>query len=185
MISETESHLRILLNGFKYYRKSGYKLASGDTSPYFYDIKTAMGNSQIIYEMCVAIEKKIQNYDKIKSVGGIETGSIPIASAFVLYHSLITNTDLNFFYIRKEKKVNGTEKMIEGMMRSHSVIIEDVMTKGNTVKNALDIANDNCQKVDLVIPIIFRGDEGDKLKLQMKLKVVIDPIFYEKDFNEV
>ena len=74
--------------------------------------------------------------------------------------------------------------MIEGILKPKSILIEDVMTKGNTVKSALEIAKINCQKIDLVIPIIFRGTPQDICDLQKKLKVEIDPLFYEAEFDD-
>ncbi len=176
--------LKHLLTGYKYYKNSGYKLSSGKYSNYYYDLKLAIGNSEILYQICSEIFKKITDLPKIKSIGGIETGSIPIASAFVLYYSIISSRELNFFYIRKEKKSYGTEKMIEGVLSPHAVLIDDVMMQGNSVKNALYTAKENNQRIDMVIPIIYRGDDKSLLKLEKNLKVIIDPIFMEKDFIE-
>lgn len=174
--------LRINLKGFKYYKKSGFKLASGKTSPFYFDVKMAMGNSQIMYEICSEINKKLGNYKKINSVGGIESGSIPIASAFVLYHSIVNNSNINFFYIRKMQREHGTEKIIEGIMKPDAVLLEDVMTRGISVRDAIMTAKENQQKVSLVIPIIFRGTKEDKIDIQRFVGTPIDPIFYEEHF---
>jgi len=179
-----ELGLKEQLSRFKFYKKSGYKLSSGKYSNFYYDLKLAIGNPEILYQICSEIFKKITDDEKIKSVGGIETGSIPIASAFVLYCSIISKRKLGFFYIRKEIKSYGTEKMIEGVLRPNAVLIDDVMMQGNSVKDALYTVKESHQRIDKVIPIIYRGDDESLLNLQQRLKVVIDPIFMEKDFIE-
>ena len=179
-----ELGLKALLTGFKFYKKSGYKLSSGKYSNFYYDLKLAIGNPEILYQICGEIFKKVSDDEKIKSIGGIETGSIPIASAFVLYYSIISKRKLSFYYIRKERKSYGTEKMIEGVLRPSAVLIDDVMMQGNSVKEALYTAKENHQRIDKVIPIIYRGDDESLSNLQQRLKVVIDPIFMEKDFIE-
>jgi len=176
--------LKALLSGYKFYKKSGYKLSSGKYSNFYYDLKLAIGNPDVLYQICGEIFKKITDNNKINSIGGIETGSIPIASAFVLYYSIISDRKLSFYYIRKERKSYGTEKMIEGVLRPDAVLIDDVMMQGNSVKNALYTAKENHQRIDMVIPIIYRGDDESLSNLQQRLKVVIDPIFMEKDFAE-
>ena len=174
--------LRINLKGFKYYKKSGFILASGRTSPFYFDIKMAMGNSQLLYEFCSQLNKKLENYEEINSIGGIESGSIPIASAFALYHSIVNNSNINLFYIRKMRHDHGTEKMIEGIMKPNAVLLEDVMTKGTSVRDAVKTAKDNQQKISLVVPIIFRGTPDDKAEVQKFVGAPIDPMFYEEDF---
>ena len=185
-LSETQNKLFLKnsLKGFRYYKKSGFKLASGEMSPYFFDIKMAIGNSQILYDICCALQAKLESYYKIKSIGGIEMGSVPIASAFALYNSILCNSTPNFFYVRKEKKDHGTEKMIEGIIQPNAVLIEDVMTTGKTVGNALRILSDNGQKINVVTPIIFRGTPQDICDLEKKLHVKIEPVFYEAEFND-
>lgn len=174
--------LRIGLKRYKYYRKSGFKLASGVTSPFYFDLKLAIGNSEILYSICIQIKNKLRDHSEIKSIGGIESGSSPIASAFVIYDAIANNSDLNFFYIRKEKSGHGTEKMIEGVINPPSVLVEDVMTKGNSVRYAIKTAKDNYKKINLVIPIIFRGTRENKTEMEKYVGAKIDPIFYEEDF---
>lgn len=174
--------LRINLKGFKYYKKSGFKLASGIISPFYFDVKMAMGNSQIMYDICSELNKKLEKYKGINSIGGIESGSIPVASAFTLYHRIINNSNINFFYIRKMQREHGTEKIIEGIMKPDAVLIEDVMTRGVSVRDAIMTAKQNQHKISLVIPIIFRGTKKDKIEIQRFVGAPIDPIFYEEDF---
>ena len=72
----------------------------------------------------------------IESVGGIETGSIPLAAM------IAADSNISYFYIRKKRKLHGLEKLIEGSLIPPAVLVDDVVTTGETMIRAGEIMKD-------------------------------------------
>ena len=73
------------------------------------------------------------------AVGGLTLGADPIACA-ISYASASTSAPVRAFTVRKEPKVHGTGKLIEGAFREGDrvVVIEDTITTGGSAKKAID-----------------------------------------------
>ncbi|HTR76897.1 MAG TPA: orotate phosphoribosyltransferase, partial [Gemmatimonadaceae bacterium] len=72
------------------------------------------------------------------AVGGLTLGADPIAYA-ISYASALAGGSLRAFTVRKEAKAHGMGKRIEGPFRSGDrvVVIEDVITTGESARNAI------------------------------------------------
>lgn len=88
-------------------------------------------------------------------IAGIVLGSIPLATA------LSIDTGIPYVMIRKKKKDHGTEKLIEGSLdRGDKVlVIEDVITTGESSINAIKLLRDAGAIVTNVISVVSR-EEG-------------------------
>ncbi len=100
--------MKQLINKEGLLKNGDFTLASMTKSSFYFDIKKiAMFKvGKILIGKC--IHELIKN-DKIDSVGGIESGAIPIVDA-VVEHS---NIDRGF-YVKKAVKDHGTQKVIDG-----------------------------------------------------------------------
>ena len=138
------------------------KLTSGSTSNMYFDMRRFASDPEALG----IIVKTAYQYavgKNAKSVGGIEPGSIGLASA-ISYHSWIMhnkdekNLPLNWFYVRKTAKSHGTKKQIEGIAKSPAVLIEDVVTTGTSLLNAIHVVEK--AKIDCcgAIAILSRND---------------------------
>ena len=138
-----------------------FKLASGGSSHVFFDCKLVTqdpGGIELIAEL---IFDRVSKW-RIDSIGGIQTGAIPICTAVALL-SYLKKNPIQAFWVRQEKKSHGTEKWVEGNLAPGSkvVVIDDVTTKGNSVFEAIErVLELNCKIVE-VISLVDR-EEGPK-----------------------
>ncbi|MBW9220049.1 orotate phosphoribosyltransferase [Methanothermococcus sp. SCGC AD-155-N22] len=144
-------------------------LSSGKRSNYYIDIKRAITDPRILK----TIAKMISNYidEELKNenlkIGGIELGSVPIATAVSL------ETEKELIIIRKKSKDYGTKSKIEGDLKEGDMVIlvEDVTTTGGNVIKAVEEIRSMGGVVDRVFVVVDRGEEAkDNLeKIGVKL----------------
>jgi orotate phosphoribosyltransferase len=148
-------------------KKSGekpFKLASGGSSYIFFDCKLVTQDPQGIDLIAELIFDRVSKLG-IDSIGGIQTGAIPICTAVALL-SYIKKNPIQAFWVRQEKKSHGTEKWIEGDLAPGSkvVVIDDVTTKGNSVFEAIErVLELNCRIIE-VISLVDR-EEGARTRI--------------------
>jgi orotate phosphoribosyltransferase len=160
--------LKEIFNDKAFLRKkpgeSPFKLASGGTSLVFFDCKRVTQDPEGISLISDLIFERISDY-AVDSIGGIQTGAIPIETA-VAQLSFAKKKPIQGFWVREEKKTHGTEKWIEGNLepRSNVVIVEDVTTRGNSVFQSIDKARELECKILEVISLVDR-EEGARQRL--------------------
>jgi uridine monophosphate synthetase len=117
-----------------------FTLKSGETSKYYYDLKNIISNPSLIKQIG---DKLYSLFDEFDIICGIPYGGLPIA----LYISITYNKPM--IYIRDKVKEYGTGKLIEGTYNrtDRCVIIDDVITSGKSVEEAVQILKD---KVSIV-----------------------------------
>lgn len=158
----------ILSRSFKYTKNPTFKLASGKKSSFYFNCKPTtlspegeflIGN--LLYGL-IESEKKW----KVKAIGGLTLGADPIANA-IAYTSHIKGAPLEAFVVRKEPKKHGTMQWIEGYVKKGDkvLIVEDVITTGNSTKKAIHRARKCGLKVMGVIVLIDR-EEGGKEEIE-------------------
>jgi orotate phosphoribosyltransferase len=116
-----------------------FKLSSGELSHYYYNSKNCILDPQGLDIISDLLLKKVRKF-QVKSIGGIETGSIPLATAICLRSSLTESDPLSAFFVRKEPKRHGPQSdgplaYFEGNAVSPIVIVDDVITTGKSVIN--------------------------------------------------
>lgn len=137
-------------------------LSSGQPSNYYFDCRTTTldpdGASLIADELLDIIEKLPE---PPTAVGGLTLGADPIIGA-VMMRALERGRRLQSFYVRKESKEHGTRKLVENPPPAGSrvVIVEDVVTTGNSVIKALDQAEKIGCRVVAVMCLLDRLDGG-------------------------
>ncbi|HEY8666905.1 MAG TPA: phosphoribosyltransferase family protein, partial [Tepidisphaeraceae bacterium] len=95
----------------------------------------------------------------IDAVGGMDMGATPIVGA-VAVESLRSGRPLPTFIVRKEVKAHGTMKEIEGPIPSSPcqvVILDDVVTTGDSIIKAIDAVERANHKVLLAISVLDRN----------------------------
>jgi orotate phosphoribosyltransferase len=156
-------------------------LTSGEKSNYYYDLKMVMADStgaSLIGELLYDI---IEREFAAKSVGGLEMGAIPISTA-VIVKSFERRKYLGMrqFIVRKKAKMHGSEKKVEGYLIDPVVIVDDVMTKGNSVVQAIDAVRNAGYNVAGVVLVIDREDPMNLIKDKIKYF----SLFNHSDFKE-
>jgi len=143
-------------------RRGTFTLASGRQSSLYIDARiTTMspdGLALIGPLGLLAIEGAGWGVD---AIGGLTLGADPIACA-VSYASASTSRPLRAFTVRKEPKVHGTGKLIEGPFRSgdHVAVIEDTITTGGSARKAIDAVRASGGVVIGVLALVDREEGG-------------------------
>jgi len=156
-----------------------FKLASGRTSPYFFDMKPVIldpTGAKIIASTML----RILEYLEIKQVGGMESGAIPIVAS-VVHASAGTSHQVNGFYVRKTPKARGTMLLIEGNLipDKRTAILEDVTTTGGMSLKAVQEARKAGCVVENVITVLDR-EEGSSMALE-KEGLTLIPLLSVRD----
>jgi orotate phosphoribosyltransferase len=174
--------LKTIIREKSYITDGDFKLASGATSNFFFDMKVTLLDPEGATLAADLILDKMQG-DKVKAIGGLVLGACPIASA-VCVKSFERGTPVNAFYVRKEPKKRGTQKMIEGAVLKPGdrvVMVEDVTTSGQSVINAIELVQGLGCEVIKVITMVDR-EQGAKENLAKK-SLTLDPLFTRHDFE--
>ena len=147
-------------------RKGDFVLASGAHSSYYIDARltTMSGAGQVLIGRLAlaAIDDAGWNAEV---VGGLTMGADPVACAIVHAAALAGRT-LDAFTVRKEPKVHGTGKLIEGPFRQGArvVVCEDTITTGGSTLRAIEAIDTAGGTVLGILTIVDRG-EGARERL--------------------
>lgn len=138
-------------------------LASGRTSEFYFDMKPSMLDPEgaaliaaLVHARCAAAGAGL--------VGGLEMGAVPITGAVCL-HSHATDRPMRGFFVRKQAKAHGAQKLVEGMppgtdLRGQRVaIVEDVTTTGESALKAVRALRAEGAEVVAVVTLVDR-EEG-------------------------
>ncbi len=158
------------------------KLSSGIESDYYFNIKKILFYPRYIN----LITNQIMNIligENCHCIGGLALGAVPLVSAIIM-----KSWDLGYliygFYIRLSLKDHGLKSQIEGYLAKGTKIylIDDVITTGNSVLNAIDILENRGYKVNKVIVVIDRSNGIAEQKLA-KRNIKLTSLFLAKEFN--
>ncbi|MDI1494818.1 MAG: orotate phosphoribosyltransferase [Cenarchaeum symbiont of Oopsacas minuta] len=163
------------------YSKEPFTLASGVKSHFYFDLRQVSGDAAGIAAIARIMYKMILEIGGIKSIGGLESGSISIAAA-ISQQSYIKDPKctLSSFYVRKKVKSHGAKKRIEGRPQTLVAIVDDVITSGNSAIEALDAVKSAGYDSKCLLSIVYRGNKEQKAKIKEYGKFLY--IFDEKYF---
>lgn len=139
-------------------RRGNFTLASGKTSTYYIDGKLTSMSAEGATLIAEAILEEIRDLP-VDAVGGMDMGATPIVGAFAVA-SYRAGRPLPTFVVRKEVKAHGTMKLIEGPVPqspSKVVIIDDVVTSGDSILKAIDAVQKSGHAVLLAISLLDRN----------------------------
>ena len=143
-----------------------FTLASGKKSPYYIDLRLVASFPHIFRKMTKNLQKLISEktgLDNFDSLVSVPTGGLVIGSALAI------ETVKPLIYVRDKPKDYGTTKSIEGKIFSGMkvVLIDDVITTGNSVINGIKQLKDAGLSISDVYVIINRLEgASNALKLE-------------------
>jgi orotate phosphoribosyltransferase len=144
-------------------RTGNFVLASGKSSTIYVDARlTTMSPDGMVLIGKLGLER-IQSRDwNPDSIGGLTLGADPVAYA-ISHTSAHNRTPIRAFTVRKEPKEHGTGRRIEGPFRpgDRVVIVEDVITTGNSALQAITAVEKEGGVVVGVLAIVDRQDGGN------------------------
>jgi orotate phosphoribosyltransferase len=116
------------------------------------------------------------------SVGGLESGAIAISSSIVCscHYSSLPNS-VSGFFVRKSVKTYGLEKMIEGIVKDPVAVVDDVVTTGKSVLDAVSaLRNQGLYNVNIFCVI----DRQVEKNLLDQNNVKFYSLFRHSDFSD-
>jgi orotate phosphoribosyltransferase len=152
------------------YREGNFTLSSGQPSTYYINCKPVTLNPQ----GAVAVGRLMLEMlsDDTEAVAGLTLGADPIVSA-VSVVSAYENYPIPALIIRKEAKGHGTQAYIEGPVLASGakiVVLEDVVTTGQSAMKAVTRLIDAGYTVEQVISLVDRKQGGAEFYQSQGLK---------------
>ena len=158
------------------------RLSSGKMSDVYFDgRKVTLHPKGMTLFARVVLE--LIDLNRVDAVGGPSIGADPIATAVSLFAYLDQRKTIPAFLIRKEPKPYGLQRQIEGAdlkAGMNVVVVEDVVTSGKSVLNAISVIESSGAKVAQVICLVDR-DEGGREALQ---PYRFTPVFRREEVEE-
>lgn len=139
-----------------------FTLASGKRSEYYIDARLSTMSPEGLRVIGEAGLGALSRSDwSVDAIGGLTMGADPIAYA-IAYASADSVKPLRAFAVRKEPKLHGTGKRVEGPFRKGDVVavIEDVITSGGSALSAIDAVEAEGGTVAGVLALLDREEGG-------------------------
>jgi orotate phosphoribosyltransferase len=133
-------------------------LSSGAKSDFYIDGKMLEVSPEGAHLIGEALYELIEGLGTpIDAVGGLAVGAVPLVTSAVIscYHH---GRQIEGFFVRAEAKEHGTRKTIEGRLpdQARVVIVDDVVTSGKSVMQALEAARQRGAAIVAVLAIVDR-----------------------------
>ncbi len=137
-----------------------FTLASGATASFYVDCRCLTLSGEGAKRIAAGILELLGD-DLPDAVGGMAIGADPITAA-VITRAWQNEIDLRGFIVRKESKVHGTGRQVEGPVKAGDrvAILEDVVTSGGSSMRAIEYCQEFGLVVERVITIVDRLSGG-------------------------
>jgi orotate phosphoribosyltransferase len=143
-------------------RTGDFVLASGARSTYYIDARltTMSGSGQLLIGRRALAEIDAAGWTP-DSVGGLTLGADPVAYA-IAHAAAAAGRTIDAFTVRKEAKAHGTGRIIEGNLRERgrALIVEDVITTGDSALRAIRAVETAGARVIGVLTVVDRQEGG-------------------------
>lgn len=143
-------------------RRGDFVLSSGRRSTLYVDARlTTMSPDGLAVIGPLALDVMREMEWRPRAVGGLTLGADPVAYA-IAYASASSSAPVRAFTVRKQPKVHGTGKRIEGPFRSGDtvVIVEDVITTGGSALDAIAAVREAGGEILGVLAVVDREEGG-------------------------
>jgi len=136
-----------------------FKLVSGISSPYYVDLRLMLSEPNTFDWITNSMTRIILNEigkDKVDKVLGVPTAGVPFATA------VSQKLSVPLIYVRKEKKVHGLKRQIEGKLEKDDrvVMIDDLISTGQSAVKFADIVKENKANVTDAVVLLDRMQGG-------------------------
>lgn len=147
-----------------------FTLSNGGESDYYFDSKQLTLDPEGAEFVASQLLRKIEE-EEIEVVGGTAYSAIPIVSHICLYSKMHGRKPVRAFYHRKELKGHGPDnQLVDGKLPAKGTrvaIVEDVVTSGGSLINAIERAESDGCKVTNAIVLVDR-DEGGREEVERR-----------------
>ena len=158
-------HLIEQLKSKQIVRQGDFILKSGEQSSYYFDFKSLISHPQLLTSVSYELSKLIIHTDNVDKIDNTNTTNniavVGVPSGALPYTTLISYIkNIPAMAIRDEKKAYGMQNQIEGTICKNAILIEDVITTGNSVMCAIDILKSHHINVVQILCILDRQAGG-------------------------
>ena len=151
-----------------------FKLRSGLTSHEYFD--KYMFESDPVLLKYITQEMALKIPKETEILAGLEMGGIPLVTM------LSSITGLPAVFVRKQAKIYGTAKFVEGpdIKGKNVLIIEDVVTTGGQIRKSVTDMRALGAVIANVLCVIDREQGGTESLLDCEL--ILDSLYKKSDF---
>lgn len=144
-------------------KRGSFKLASGAISPVYVDAREVTLDAEGMY-LTAQIMRDVLEDEDFEAIGGPTLGADPIIAAFATLGA-VSGRPVTAFLVRKQPKEHGRKRGIEGPLepKSRVVLVEDVVTTGQSVLAAADQVEAYGAKVVKIVALIDRLEGAAEL----------------------
>ncbi len=137
------------------FRLGEFKLKSGKLSPFYIDLRRIGADPRILSLSGRAYAELLTGIHA-DHIAGIPVAALPLATAAAL------STGMSLIYPRLEIKAHGSGARVEGVWEpgDTAVMLDDLITTGSSKREAAAVLREAGLKVDNLVVLIERGDEG-------------------------
>jgi orotate phosphoribosyltransferase len=163
-----------------------FTLSTGRRSNFYLNCKRVTLSSDGASLIADAFLDRLANFpDQVTAVGGRTVGADPIVGAMMM-RGLERGLRLEGFYVREKQKTHGTEELIANAPPSGTkvVIVDDVVTTGKSVIEAIDAAQGAGCVVVGVITLVDRLEEDGHAHIRARVPHYVS-IYTRHDFPEI
>ncbi len=161
-------------------------LSTGRESTFYFNCKPVTLSSDGASLVADAFLEKLKLLPQpITAVGGRTLGADPIIGAMMM-RALEHGQHLEGFYVREKQKAHGTKERIANAPPAGTrvVIVDDVVTTGGSVLEAVDAAQDAGCIVVGVIALVDRQEEDGAERISARVPHYY-AIYTSQDFPEI
>lgn len=171
-------------NSYKHDSINKFRLSSGVQSEFYVDCKTVVADPIVLAKIGEFSFEKVKNL-KFDCIGGLEIGAIAIA-AIISQYGLQHAQRWPSFVVRKQAKGHGLGKKIEGIVSSgnRALIVDDVLTSGGSILQAVEAARQAGLVVDHALVIVDRQEQDGEKNLE-KEGVKLISLLTIRDFQSI
>ena len=186
MPTTTKGDLRTLIDTRALNVGKRVTLSTGKESTFYFDCKPVTLSSD---GACLVGDAFLDVIDGLPeqptAIGGLTHGADPIISAVVI-RAAQRGRPLEGFYVRKEPKQHGTKQRIENAPPADTkvVIVDDVVTTGGSLLQAVDEARKAGCPVVAVIALVDRDEEDGAERIRHDVPRYI-PLYTRHDFLRI
>ena len=140
-----------------------FTLASGRNSHYLFQLSLTTMSGEAMSVICTSILDLMKGLS-IQTIGGLESGAVPIAAAVALA-GYEKGYPVDAFFVRKKRKEHGARQLIEGRIAQGAevLVVDDVTTGGGSVIQAIkDVRREFGCTVHYALSIVDREQGAAK-----------------------
>lgn len=167
-------------------RGESFTLSTGRKSNFYFNCKPVTLSSDGASLVADAFLDKLSTFpEPVTAVGGRTLGADPIIGAMMM-RALERGQRLEGFYVREKQKSHGTKELIANVPPTGTkvVIVDDVVTTGKSVIEAIDAARDAGCVIVGVIALMDRQEEDGEANIR-RLIPSYHAIYTRHDFPEM